>query len=151
MGNWTIVQPSRGSSGHSTYEKYYSQPVIAINSRFEILMTPAAHELLGKPTHVEILHDSRAKMFGLRTASGKDPAFKVQINTTTTKDGSRTPVVRGMLRISSHAPEDYHWGQEGCIVIYRAAMDADGVLVVDLKARLDCIDAPIRHRKNGKK
>ena len=150
---WTIVMPQRQHGASSMYSRYYDQPVIVINSRFEMLLTPAAHEMLGKAGQVEVLHDPSMHSFGLRVAGKNDPSFAIQGGTTAGKNGERVPVTKGMVRISTKACRDYHWGKEDHTTFYRAQMDANGILMADYHRPIETIYTPIkrRNRKNGSK
>ena len=151
--SWTTISHSVTTGSNSIYAPYYDQPVIAVNGRYDILMTPAAYEMLGKPKYVTVLHDPSAHLFGLQSAAASgSQSFMAQVGYTQdpiTK--KRVPIKRGMVRVSCKAAKDLGWGQPNQIIIYRAAMTPTGVLTVDYRHRAEMVSAPVRHRsKNGK-
>ena len=143
--NWITISPSRIPS--SNYEPYYDQIVVVCNARGEILITPTAYETLGNPNLVTLHVDSHARKFGIRSAIER-PAFAVQ-GSNYHQNGEKR-VAKGMKRITCKQSQEYGMGAKDKIVIYRAQMDDEGTLTVDLRFPVKVIDAPV-HTRNSKK
>jgi hypothetical protein len=151
--SWITVIPSRTGSSHSVYEKYYGQPIVAVNNRFNILLSPASIEMLGCPQYVTVHHDPTLHLMGISASVETDMLrLKITISKTLDKNGNRIPS-KGMASISCLAAKELAWGKEDHIVIYRAKMDSYGVLAADVRFPVEVIPSPKRHteRKNGHK
>jgi len=127
FSNWTIVQ--KMSNRSSKYAQYKSRLAIIITTAGETMFTPAADEALGRPSHVEILLDQRARRFAIRATNDVVTGYKVQPN-----GGGKSPSSVAMRKINpSKFNQSLHLVINKRAAIYNATMDDDGLLVVDMK------------------
>ena len=112
--SWKLIE--KRHIGTSIYGEWYSQRVVLVNKGKQLCLTPASTEVLGNPTHVQLL--TNGHKLGIQAADrDSDNAFTI-----TDKPNAKLRV------IASTGASEFLNAQPG--QVYDTTFE-DGILVID--------------------